>query len=608
MAKATSKAKIYLNGGIIGFHDEPEKLRADLIKKRRALQIDPQVNIAYNETTNELYINTDAGRVQRPLIVADKGVSRVTPEILEDIKSKKLSWQDLLSKGIVEFLDAEEEENAYVALTEEELTPDHTHIEISGTGIFSIISSMIPFIEHNMAGKAIHGAKLYKQATGIPSANYNLRFDTEMHCLYYPQKPLVTTRTNKLLHTEKRPMIQNAIVAIMPYRGFNMLDAFVVNQGAIQRALGRSSYYRSYSANEIRYPSGQTDKFMVPTEDASGYRGTDAYKHLDENGIINLESPVDEGGVLIGMTSPPRFVEEVSEFGVVTEERRDTSVCSRKHLSGNVDRVMISETISGTKLCKVRLRTYLEPQVGDKFTSHHAQKGVVGAVIREEDMPFTSQGIKPDFILNPHSIPSRMTLGQLFESVAGKAVSSSGKEIDGTPFLNDKEAIFELLKANGFREDGKEIFYDGRTGEKIEMPIFVGPLAFERLLSHLVVNRIQARDKGPVQLLTRQPTEGKQKGGGLRFGEMEGEALVAHGAAMTLQEKLMDDADEMNIMVCEDCGIPAVDDKIRNKKFCPVCNGTNVHQVKISYGFKLLLDELKAMGVYPKLKLGDKID
>jgi DNA-directed RNA polymerase beta subunit len=347
---------------------------------------------------------------------------------------------------------------------------------------------------------------------------------------------------------------------------------------------------------------------MVPTEEASGYRGVDAYKHLDENGIINLESPVDEGGVLIGMTSPPRFVEEVSEFGVVTEERRDTSVCSRKHLSGNVDRVMVSETISGTKLCKVRIRTYLEPQVGDKFTSHHAQKGVVGAVIREEDMPFTSQGIKPDFILNPHSIPSRMTLGHLFESIAGKAVSSSGKEIDGTPFLNDKDAVFELLKANGFRQDGKEIFYDGRTGEKIEMPIFVGPLAFERLLSHLVVNRIQARDKGPVQLLTRQPTEGKQKGGGLRFGEMEGEALVSHGAAMTLQEKLMDDADEMNIMVCEDCGIPAVDDKIRNKKFCPVCNGTNVHQVKISYGFKLLLDELKAMGVYPKLKLGDKID
>ena len=603
-----SKAKIYVNGGIVGFHDDPEKLRADLLKKRRSLQIDPQVNIAFNETTNEVYINTDAGRVQRPVIVVEKGQSRVTPEIVEDLRSKKLSWQDLLAKGIVEFLDAEEEENAYIALSEDEITPDHTHLEISGTAIFSIVSSMIPFIEHNMAGKAIHGAKLYKQAIGIPASNYNLRFDTEMHCLYYPQKPLVYTRTGKLLHTEKRPMIQNAIVAIMPYKGFNMLDAFIINQGAIQRAMARSSYYRSYSQAETRYPSGQTDKFTIPTEEASGYRGQDAYANLDENGIVMLESKISEGGVVIGMTSPPRFVEEVSEFGVVTEERRDTSVCSRKHLDGYVDRVMISETISGTKLCKVRIRTYLEPQVGDKFTSHHAQKGVVGAVIKEEDMPFTSEGIKPDFILNPHSIPSRMTLGHLFESITGKTVAASGKQIDGTPFCNDKDEILKLLQEYGFRPDGKETFYDGKTGEKIEMPIFVGPLGFERLQTHLVVNRIQARDKGPVQLLTRQPTEGKQKGGGLRFGEMEGEALVAHGAAMTLQEKLMDDADEMNIMVCEDCGIPAVDDKIRNKKFCPVCNGTNVHQVKISYGFKLLLDELKAMGVYPKLKLGDKID
>jgi len=599
---AKSKAKIYVNGGIVGFHDDPEKLRAELLKKRRSLQIDPQVNIAYNETTNELYINTDAGRVQRSVIVVEKGQSKLTPEIVEDLKSKKLSWQDILSKGIVEFLDAEEEENAYIALTEEELTPDHTHLEISGTAIFSIVSSMIPFIEHNMAGKAIHGAKLYKQAIGIPASNYNLRFD------YYPQKPLVYTRTSKLLHMEKRPMIQNAIVAIMPYKGFNMLDAFIINQGAIQRAMSRSSYYRSYSQSETRYPSGQTDKFCVPTEDASGYRGLDAYANLDENGIVNVESKVSEGGVVIGMTSPPRFVEEVSEFGVVTEERRDTSVCARKHLKGYVDRVMLSETISGTKLCKVRVRTYLEPQVGDKFTSHHAQKGVVGAVIKEEDMPFTSQGIKPDFILNPHSIPSRMTLGHLFESIAGKTVATSGKSIDGTPFYNDKDEVFKMLQAYGFRPDGKETFYDGKTGEKIEMPIFVGPLGFERLQTHLIVNRIQARDKGPVQLLTRQPTEGKQKGGGLRFGEMEGEALVAHGAAMTLQEKLMDDADEMNIMVCEDCGIPAVDDKIRNKKFCPICNGTNVHQVKISYGFKLLLDELKAMGVYPKLNIGDKID
>ena len=608
MAKNTIKAKIYVNGGLVGFHEDPEKLRLELIKKRRSGQINPQINIYFNDLTNELYISTDAGRVQRPVIVVEKGIPKLTTEILDEVKKKKLSWDDLINKGIIEFLDAEEEENAYVALNEEELTEDHTHLEISSTGIFSIITSMVPFVEHNMATKAIHGAKLFKQAIGIPSANYNLRFDTEMHVLYYPQKPLVSTRTEKLLDLEKRPMIQNAIVAIMPFKGFNMTDAFVLNKASVDRAFGRSSYYRSYSAIETRYPSGQTDKFVIPNEEASGYRGENAYANLGEDGLANVESYVSEGGVVIGMTSPPRFVEEVSEFGVVTEERRDTSVCSRKHLNGFVDKVLISETVDGTKLSKVKVRTYLEPQVGDKFTSNHAQKGVVGAVVREEDLPFTSSGIKPDVILSPHSIPSRMTLGHLFETIGGKAVSLSGESIDGTAFYNDTENIFKILKEYGFRPDGKEVFYDGQTGEKIEMPIFVGPLSYERLLSHVVVNRIQARDKGPVQLLTRQPTEGKQKGGGIRFGEMEGEALVAHGAAMTLQEKLMDDADEMEVLFCEDCGLPAVDDKITNKKYCKVCGGSNVHPIKISYGFKLLLDELKAMGVYPKINIGDKID
>jgi DNA-directed RNA polymerase subunit B' len=602
-----NKSKIYINGSLVGFHNNPQKLRQDLLKKRRKGEVDDQVNIAFNQETNEIYISTDSGRVQRPLIIVENGKSKLTSDHLKDIKDQKIIWDDLVKDGVLEYLDAEEEENALVALDEKELTPDHTHLEISGTAIFSVISSMIPFINHNMAGKAIHGAKVFKQGVGIPSANYRNRFDTEMHVLYYPQRTLITTRTEEIIQSYRRPMSQNAVVAIMPFKGYNMTDALIINKGAIERGVGRSSYYRTYSAQENRYPSGQADEFIVPDETIVGYRGDEVYKNLGADGIANVESYVEEGGVVIGMSSPPRFVEEISEYGVVSEERRESSVTSRRHLKGFVDKVMLTQTVGGIKICKVKVRSELIPQVGDKFCSNHGQKGVIGAVINEEDMPFTSSGMKPDFLLNPHSIPSRMTIGHLLETIGGKVASLKGEIIDGTPFYIDKDNLLETLKAYGFREDGKETFYDGTTGEKMEMPIFVGPVSFKRLY-HVVTNKIQSRDTGSIQLLTRQPTEGKEKGGGLRFGEMEGDALIGHGSAMLLHEKLIDSADELEVHVCSDCGMIAIDDKIRNRKYCPVCTNSTIEKIKISYGFKLLLDELKALGVYPKLEIGDKIN
>ncbi len=608
MTKNTKKTKVYVNGSLIGFHDDPEKLKKEFMIKRRDGTIDPQINFSYFKDTKEIFINTDSGRIQRPLIIVENGKPKLTEENIAQIKEGKIDWHDLIVKGIVEYIDAEEEENIYVALEEADLTPEHTHLEISGTAIFSFVTAMIPFIEHNLAGKALHGAKQYKQGIGLPVANYNLRMDTELHVLYYPQIPLVKTRVDDIIKIEKRPLVQNAVVAIMPYEGFNIIDAYVFNKGSVDRAFGRSSYYRAYKTLERRYPSGQTDKFTIPTEDCIGHKGEEDYKNLDETGIVNIESFIDKGGVIVGKTSPPRFVEEVSDFGVVSEERRDTSECIKKHLHGYVDRLFITEMTDGTKLAKIKIRTPLIPETGDKFSSHHAQKGVIGAVVPEEDMPFTSSGMKPDIILGPHSIPSRMTLGQLLESVAGKAVSLTGEQIDGTAYYNDKEYVFKQLEEFGFRYDGKEVFYSGKTGEKIEMPIFVGPLAYQRLNTHLAINKIQARDKGPVQLLTRQPTEGKQKEGGQKFGEMEGEALVSHGTAMTLYEKLMDSSDEIFLLFCEDCGIPATNDKIRNKKFCPICKGENISYIKTSYGFKVLLYELISMGIFPKILIGDKID
>jgi len=603
---AGEKAKVYINGRLIGFHQSPGKLTAELVEARRSAKMDSQINIAFDEMTNEIYINSDSGRVQRPVIVVENGKSKLTPELIEKVKAKEIDWNDLIEQGVIDYLDAEEEENTYVAETEENLTKEHTHLEINPIGILSIMSSMIPFLSHNLSGKALHGAKMFKQAAGIGQINYNLRADTESYLLHYPQKNLVRTKTMDLLDIDHRPQSQNYVVAILPFYGENTLDAVVINKGAVERSLGRMAYFRTYEAMQTRYPGGQKDKFETPNDETIGYLGEEFYHAIGEDGFAEIESHINTKDVVVGKTSPPRFLEEVSEFGVVKEKRRESSVTARKGKGGYVDKIIITENTDGDMLVKSKLRSDMIPEVGDKFSSKHGQKGIVGAIIPEEDMPFTADGIKPDLLLNPHSIPSRMTVGHLLEMLAGKASSMKGEPIDGTPFGGQKkEALEEILSEHGLRPDGRETFYDGITGKRIRGKVFTGVVSYRRLY-HLVAHKIQGRARGPVQILTRQPTEGKEKEGGLRFGEMEGETLVGHGASMLLHEKFIEDSDKAVELVCEKCGIIAVNDRIRNKKFCPVCNSAKVFPVEMAYGFKLLLDELKALGIYPKLNLTDK--
>ncbi len=603
---AQQEGKVFVNGKLVGFHKDIQKLTKDLIAKRRSGKIDPHVNIALHEDTWELYVNTDSGRVQRPLIVVENSKSKITKDVLKHVKDGKLAWKDLVHQGLVEYLDAEEEENTHIALREEDITNQTTHMEINPMGIFSVISSMVPFLEHNLSGRTLHGAKMFKQALGLSAANYNLRTDTESYLLYYPQRELVRTKTLDFLNTDSRPMVQNFVVAIMPFLGFNTMDSVVLNKGAVERGLGRAAYFRNYESEETRYPGGQIDKFEIPNEEVVGHLGEDPYKKLGADGLAELETTVNDKDVIIGKTSPPRFLEEITEFGVIQEKRREASVFPRKGKPGMVDRVVITEGGSGARIAKVKIRSNMIPEPGDKYASKHGQKGVIGAIIPEEDMPFTQDGIKPDLILNPHAIPSRMTIGHMLEMLAGKSAALAGKTVDGTPFNEDPiEEAKAILQQYGFRPDGKEAFFDGRTGKKIEGEIFTGVIAYRRLF-HMVSHKLQARSRGPVQILTRQPTEGKEKEGGLRFGEMEGETLVGHGAAMLLQEKFIDDSDKVTELVCENCGVIAVNDQIRKKRYCPMCESTAVYPVQMSYGFKLLLDELKALGIYPKIKLADR--
>ena len=603
---AAIEGKVFVNGKLIGFHSDLFKLRKDLINKRRQGKIEAQINIALHEDIRELYLNTDGGRVQRPLIVVEAGKPRITKETIKAVRDGKMTWNDLVTQGFIEYLDAEEEENAQVALREEDLTDKTTHMEVNSLGIFSIITSMIPFAENNLSGRTLHGAKMFKQAQGLSTINYNLRTDTESYLLYYPQRELVRTKTLDYLQTDNRPMIQNFVVAIMPYLGFNTLDAVVLNAGAVQRGLGRSAYFRNYESEETRYPGGQIDKFEIPIEEVVGHMGEDAYKKLGADGLAELEEWVEDKDSIIGKTSPPRFLEEITDFGVIQEKRREASLNPRKGKPGYVDKVLLTEGISGARIAKVKVRSCMVPEAGDKYASKHGQKGVIGAIVSEEDMPFTEHGVKPDLIMNPHAVPTRMTIGHMLEMLTGKSASLSGLMADGTPFNEDPiEQYRQVLKAYGFRPDGKEAFYDGRTGKKIEGEIYTGVIAYRRLF-HMVSHKQQARSRGPVQILTRQPTEGKEKDGGLRFGEMETETLVGHGAAMLLQEKLIEDSDKVVELVCEKCGLIAVNDQIRKKRYCPNCETSQVYPVQMSYGFKLLLDELKALGIYPKLTLADK--
>ncbi len=598
-------AEIYLNSKFIGTTDDPLDFVEDFKDLRRKGTLSESVNISFDDKAGEIRVWSDEGRAQRPLIVVRDGKPLLTEKHLSQLGSDEIAWLDLVRQGIVEYLDAAEEENALVAYSEEGLTPEHTHLEVTKGAICGVTSSLVPFGNFMPSQRLIIGSKNQKQALGFYAANYHLRMDMDANILHYPQYPLVKTRIHDVSNYDEHPSGQNIVVAVMCYDGYNMEDGVILNKGSVERGLGRSTYFRPVNAEELRYSGGLVDEISIPDKEAKGYRSEADYRFLESDGIIYPEASVDEGDVVIGRTSPPRFLSSMDEYNLSAATRRESSVALKHGEKGVADFVVVTENEEGNRLVQVRLREERIPEIGDKFTSRHGQKGVTGILIPPSDIPFSSSGIVPDLIFTPHGISSRMTISHLIEMVGGKVGALAGRYVDGTLFEaeTEKELRQELSKL-GFRDDGTEYFYDGRTGKQMLARIYVGNMYYLRL-RHMVANKLQSRARGPIQLLTRQPTEGKAKEGGLRLGEMEKDTFIAHGASLLLKERF--DSDKVLIPVCMKSGLVGYFDARNNKLMSPVYGeDSEISYVEVSYAFKLLLDEMITLGIYPKIELQNK--
>ncbi|ODV98504.1 hypothetical protein PACTADRAFT_48250 [Pachysolen tannophilus NRRL Y-2460] len=596
---------VYLNGTIIGISRFPTKFVENFRNLRRSGKISAFISIHTNLHQSSVHIATDGGRICRPLIIVSDGESRVKSEHLAMLKSGQWQFDDFLTNGLVEYLDVNEENDAFIALYENDITYSSTHLEIEPFTVLGAVAGLIPYPHHNQSPRNTYQCAMGKQAIGTIGYNQFRRIDTLLYLMVYPQQPMVKTKTIELIEYDKLPAGQNATVAVMSYSGYDIEDALVLNKASIDRGFGRCQVLRKNTSVLKRYPNHSKDIVAGMRVDENG---DPIYQHaaLGPDGLGEVGMKVDSGQVYINKCVPTNATESVlgtnnpNQPQPQAEQHRETPAVYRAPEPSYIDQVMMSVSDNDQALIKVLLRQTRRPELGDKFSSRHGQKGVCGIIVQQEDLPFNDDGISPDIIMNPHGFPSRMTVGKMMELVSGKAGVLDGTLQYGTCFGGSKlEDMSRILVDKGFSYSGKDMLYSGITGECLQAYIFFGPIYYQKL-KHMVLDKMHARARGPRAVLTRQPTEGRSRDGGLRLGEMERDCVIAYGASQLLLERLMLSSDAFDVDVCGSCGLMGYNG------WCPSCKtGEGVIKMKIPYAAKLLFQELIAMNIAPRLKLGD---
>ena len=601
--------RLFLNGVWMGIiHPDNTQDVVDMMRKaKRSGLIHIHTGIIWKRHLRELWITTEAGRMLRPLYFAPslREIAK-NPGLLAEI-NRIPTWDGLLlwttpsGKHLFEYLDPGETEGAYLGMFPEEALKDtaFTHTEIHPSTILGTLASNIPFPDHNQSPRNAYQCAMGKQAMGVYALNYRERFDAMSHVLCYPQEPFVSPFASKFYGLQSMPSGQNIVVAIATYTGYNQEDSIMINRGAIERGLFRSVFYRTYKDEEKKNQnSGEEERFCRPDPAMTKSMRHGNYNKVEEDGFIKENTYVNNEDILIGKVVPLRV-----PTGMVvpagSKRFKDVSRTLRNNETGYVDKIFRNRNGEGYSFVKIRMRIDRVPEIGDKFSSRHGQKGTCGMILDPEDMPQTADGIVPDIIINPHCIPSRMTIAQLLETLLGKAACMLGCLGDGTPFnATTVEGIASILRDKcGMNPYGNEILYNGYNGRMMETSIFIGPCFYQRL-RHCSADKLHSRASGPLVMLTRQPAEGRAREGGLRFGEMERDCVAAHGIMDFTKERFNECSDAFRCFTCRECGLLAIANPVDGLWLCRGCgNTTHFSPIQIPYASKLLFQELETMSI-----------
>ena len=601
------RIKIIINGAWVGVTEKPYELYKFLKMKKSEGVLNIYTSIVFDCPARELRVCNDAGRPTRPLLKVKNNKLLLTPPIQKRIMCGDLDWDDMslnhdIPDSIIEYIDPEEQNYSMIAMDGDKLDMvkqyKYTHCEIHPSTIFGILASCIPYPEHNQSPRNTYQCAMGKQAMGMYVTNFDNRMDKTAYILSTPMRPLVDTRVMNFIKLNRIPSGGMVIVAIMSYSGYNQEDSVIFNQGSLDRGLFSATIYHSDKDEDKKIHGDEEIRCKPDVSKTKGMKFGN-YGKLNNKGVIPENTLVENKDIILGKVIP---IKENRNDHTKVIKYVDHSKIYRTREESYIDKNYIHRNGDGYTFAKVRIRTHRKPCIGDKFSSRHGQKGTIGVVLPETSMPFDENGLRPDIIINPHAIPSRMTIGQLKETQLGIVLLELGLFGDGTSF-NDLPVsrIRELLSENGYESHGNHLLMNGFTGEQIETSIFMGPAFYQRL-KHMVKDKQHARGSGPMVVLTRQPAEGRAREGGLRYGEMERDCMVSHGCSRFTKGRLYDSSDKFVVYSCRQCGMFAIFNNEKKIHHCRTCgNRTAFARLNVPYAFKLLCHELITMNIAPRL-------